>query len=271
MLFQVRLYLILLSVLSHCFAHFIFRRLLYEWYISHQVDFCLNICLQQFHIDKSGIQPFSIFFCMCCCLDQCHIVKVSLFLLYPLVQPPLLFCCSCSHVLSFVLYHVYLLCNVKLKDLQSSWAQVQRCWLSRTLLIPSPSLTPQVIFLSQHDTERAMPLILSGLSLAHKYILRAYESFFIYQSSFWISRFPEVSLWVLDLRFGICTWSYLVDIASNLTVAPCQFPWIETVATARSHLICRSVLLLLPGNAKDKFSFVNWIALLLEEPAYQCH
>uniref|UniRef100_A0A671UF33 non-specific serine/threonine protein kinase n=1 Tax=Sparus aurata TaxID=8175 RepID=A0A671UF33_SPAAU len=43
----------------------------------------------------------------------------------------------------------------------------------------------------------------------------------------------------------------------------------KAVATARAHLICRSLLLLLPGNAKDKFSFVNWIALLLEEPAYQ--
>uniref|UniRef100_A0A8D3A121 non-specific serine/threonine protein kinase n=1 Tax=Scophthalmus maximus TaxID=52904 RepID=A0A8D3A121_SCOMX len=45
----------------------------------------------------------------------------------------------------------------------------------------------------------------------------------------------------------------------------------KAVATARSRLICRSVLLLLPGNGKDKFSFVNWIASLLEERAYRYH
>lgn len=148
--------------------------------------------------------------------------------------------------------------------------QVQHYWLSRTLLIAFHSLTPQVIFLSQHDRVRVAPLILSGLGLLNKYIFLEL-TVFIYWGSFLYITLPRGEFMCASFVFGICTRSYLVDIASSLTVAPCQLPWIAAVATARSNLICRSVLLLLPGNVKDKFSFVNWIALLLEEPAYQRH
>lgn len=128
MLFQVRLCLIPLWMLSHCFTYHIVQESCFDWYITH---------------------------------------------LCTLVQSALFFWCSCSHVPSFVLSQLYSRAHVKLKDLQPSWMQVQRYWLSRTLLIAFHSLTPQVIFLSQHDRVRVAPLILSGLGLLNKYIPRA--------------------------------------------------------------------------------------------------
>lgn len=92
---------------------------------------------------------------------------------------------------------------------------------------------------------------------------------FIYKSSFLentLLRGQFMSFSGLFLYTALSCWP-----SRRLTVAPCQLPWIEAIAAARSHLVCGSVLSLLPGNAKDKFSFVNWIALLPEEPAHQYH
>uniref|UniRef100_A0A8C5NBL0 non-specific serine/threonine protein kinase n=1 Tax=Gouania willdenowi TaxID=441366 RepID=A0A8C5NBL0_GOUWI len=63
------------------------------------------------------------------------------------------------------------------------------------------------------------------------------------------------------------TQSYLVGTTGSLTVASCHRPQIDTVATARSYLICQSELLLLPGNVKDRFTFLYWIIVPLEVPA----
>lgn len=138
---------------------------------------------------------------------------------------------------------------------------------SGLLTVPDPlmltcSLTAQVIFLSQHDSEWAVFLYLwcsEALNNSWTNVL-----FFIYWGTFLHITVCRSYFMNVSFVVWICIWSYLVDIASSLTEAPCQLPWIGTIATARSHLICRSVLSLLPGNAKDKFSLVNWIALFTE-------
>ena len=117
---------------------------------------------------------------------------------------------SCHKSSSFVLFHLYSRCNLKLKDLLTSWVQVQRCWVSRTLLIPSPSLTPQVIFLSLPDTVWAMPLILSGLGLYNKYILRAYGSlFYVYRGCLLDIKPPKGYFVTASFMVWICTRPYL--------------------------------------------------------------
>lgn len=65
---------------------------------------------------------------------------------------------------------------------------------------------------------------------------------------------------------GLFVHVCLVEIARNLTLTPCHLSRIEAAATARLHLICRPVPLLLPRNAQDRSSFVNWIGTLPVEP-----
>lgn len=110
---------------------------------------------------------------------------------------------------SFVLIHLCSRCNLKLKDLLISWVQVQRCWVCRNLLIPSPSLTPQVIFLFLPDTVWTMPFD-SGPGLYSKYIQSAYESLFsIYRRCLLDINSSKGYFVTASFMVWICTWPYL--------------------------------------------------------------
>lgn len=129
------------------------------------------------------------------------------------------------------------------------------------LTLNTLSLSAQVV--SCHNMRQNEQCLWCSEALK-SYIFRPLSHVFYilgYFSPYHSMQTPLSECWFCGL---VCIWSYLVDIASSLTECPCQLPWIETIATARSRLICRSVLSLLPGNARDKFSFVNWIALFAE-------